>query len=1016
VSDGVVCRSCGTQNDPGRDFCEQCGEYLAWAPTSMIPAVPDDASAGDTTSSEGDAGQDAPRSATSGARPGEPPGDEPEPRAGGGAPGAAEARDAGDEGDGSDGREAAAAGVAAGTAGSAGVARDAAGAPSAQAVEAGPAPERGRPPGGQDVGVPSQTRSAGASFPDQLVGIPESPPPTGEASLVLAPVNPVIGAAGVPAVDAGSALTFTATVRNESQIVDNYDLAVLGLPENWAVVTPSAAFLVPLGSGRGDSELELRIDIAPPRDYRSTAGIWTFELVALSRTAGTLAARAIAHFEVLPFQAWSIEVVPPVKSGRFKARYRTAVRNDGNAEQMLWPAAMDDTGKLRRRFAVGKLTIEAGEVGADTLTVRPRFPKLVGRVTEHRIGVDVVATEPVVAERELSAKEKLAAKAKEQAEKAKQQGKQAAAPLKTGKPPRPPVFNPVQMLRKKLRPDPALLSKLRPGGAERTQVTGTQVVYRQKPVVPLWLIALILLLALIAILVYLLWPQKTSVPSLVGQPDSFAAEKSLRQKGLVLNQPVDRRADLDADAGSVLEQTPAAGAKVDKGSSVSIVVADGATKVDVPRLKGLTRVDADKRLRRAGLELGETQPADAADNYVVRSQIPDAGLQVERGTNVRVFLRKPPPSPKQRAKDKKKAAAAAAAAAADKKEKADDVKVPDFKDKPLDEYEAGLEKLKLKPDIQLRISTTKSGTVLHVNPKVGKTVNEGDVVTVQASGGPAPVAVEQGPVVHVVNPVGGKELYRLPQPRGSAAEPSYLPGGRQVLYRSGTRFILADDGKDADFRTVYGGGDTLVRPTVASDGTTVAMIRREEGDGDLCLGRLDLPDLGRLCLPDDDWDLNGRISWRPDGKAILVSARRRGNPSVFAVRQYRTKTAFTIDPLKWTGRTPTPIGTPGKGVRVAVYSPRGTRIAAITNVETDRFELVFARAADLRLVQPIATDTQACDVAWRPDSIEVTVVQSDDACAEPLGKLVRFSRATPKAKSTVADKGKNPAYRDDRYR
>ncbi len=1013
MSEGVVCRSCGKQNAPGRDFCEQCGEYLAWAPTSMIPAVPGAADADDTTSSEGDADESVARSATSGAGMGDAPApsegeDGPGLRGASGAPGAAEARDVAE----ADAATARAAGAgAAAAAAAAGVPPGPGDVGAAQAVHAppGPAEPDFGPPPGDVIDAPPPP---GASFPDQLVGIPESPPPTGDASLVLAPVNPVIGAAGVPAVEAGSALTFRATVRNESQIVDNYDLAVLGLPENWAVVSPAAAFLVPLGSGRGDSELELRIDIAPPRDYRSTAGIWTFELVALSRTGGTLAARAIAHFEVLPFQAWSIEVVPAVNSGRFKARYRTAVRNDGNAEQMLWPAAMDDSGKLKRRFAVGKLTIEAGEVGADTLTVRPRIPKFVGRTTEHRIGVDVIATEPVVEEEEPGGlaghKAKLAAKAKQQA-------KQAAAPMKTGRPPRMPVFNPMQKLKQKLRPDPALLSKLRRGGDPAAPVSGTQVIYRQKPVVPLWLIGLILLLALIAILVYLLWPQKTNVPSVVGQPDAFAAEKALRAKDLRLSQPVERRVDPDADPGSVIEQTPGAGSKVDKDSSVSIVVADGATKVEVPRLKGRTRVQADKRLRDDGLELGETQPADAPDNYVVRSQIPDAGLQVDRGTAVRVFLRKPPPSAKQRAEDKKEAAAEAKAAAADKKEKADDVKIPDFKDKPLDEYEADLEKLKLKPNIRLRISTTDSGTVLHVNPEVGTKADEGDVVTVDASGGPAPVAVEEGPVVHVYNPVGGKELYRLPQPRGSAAEPSYMPGGTQVLYRSGTRFILADDGKDAEFRTVYAGPDTLIRPTVASDGTTVAMIRREEGDGDLCLGRLDLPDLGRLCLPDDGWDLNGRISWRPDGKAILVSARRQDNPSVFAVRQYRTRNAFTIDPLRWSGRTATPIGSPGKGVKVAVYSVHGRRIAAITNLETDRFEVVFAGVRDLRLVQPIATGTQACDVAWRPDGLEVTIVQSDDACSQPLGKLIRFRRETPKATSPVADKGRNPAYRADDY-
>ena len=998
MSEGVVCRSCGTQNEPGRDFCEQCGEYLAWAPTSMIPAVPGAAGAGDEmTSTEGDE-EGAPRAATSGAADGEPPVSEPEPAPE--VPGEAAAFDPA----------------------SAVVPESSGAAPEPPATEPGPtqsyeqagtsaAELTGATMVGQALEPPPPPPDAG--FPDQLVGIPESPPPTGDASLVLTPIDPVIGAAGVPAVDAGSSLAFRATVRNESHIVDNYDLAVLGLPENWAVVAPAAAFLVPLGSGRGDSELELRIDIAPPRDYRSTAGIWTFELVALSRTGGTLAARAIAHFEVLPFQAWSVEVVPALKTGRFKARYRTAVRNDGNAEQMLWPAAMDDSGKLRRKFTAGKLTLEAGEVGADTLTVRPRFPKIVGRATEHRIGVDVLATEPVVEEAAgggVSAKDKLAAKAKDK-------GKQQASGLKTGKPPRAPVFDPVRKLRQKLRPDQAagMLSKLRRGADPNAPITGTQVVYRQKPVIPLWLIGLILLLAIAALLIYLLWPQKTSVPSVVGAPDAFAAEKQLVDKDLVLKQPYERREDPDAEPGSVIEQVPDAGTKVDEGSAVAIVVAAGATKVEVPRLKGLTVKEADKRLRDDGLELGETQPADPPENYVVRSQIPDAGLEVDRGTAVRIFLRKPPPTAKQKAAAKKEAEAKAKADAKAKKEAANTVVIPDFKDKPLDEYEADLEKLGLKPDVHLRISTTKPGTVFHVNPAVGEKVDKGSVVVVDASAGPAPVAIQESPIVSVVNPVGGKELYQLPAPQGSAAEPSYLPGGGQVIYRSGSHLVVAADGKDAKYQTVYSGPDMLVRPTMSSDGNTLAMIRQEEGDGDLCFGKLSEADLGRLCLPDDGWDLNGRISWRPDGKSVLVQATKRNNPSVFAVRQYRTKTAFTTDPLKWVGRTATPINKPGKGIRIMVYSMHGRRVAAITNLNTDRFEIAFADYKDLRLVQPQSTSTQACDVAWRPDGLEVTVVQADDACTETTGKLVRFRRETPKQTSPVADKGSNPAYRADQY-
>src|SRR5205085_11844194 len=91
-----------------------------------------------------------------------------------------------------------------------------------------------------------------------------------------------------------------------------------------------------------------------------------------------------------------------------------------------------------------------------------------------------------------------------------------------------------------------------------------------------------------------------------------------------------------------------------------VVIADSDAKVEVPHLKGLTRVEADKRLRQFDLELGETRPDDAGDNFVVRSQIPAEDLRVAKGTAVRVFLEKP----KKKAKKKKKAAAAKGGAAA----------------------------------------------------------------------------------------------------------------------------------------------------------------------------------------------------------------------------------------------------------------------------------------------------------------------------------------------------------------
>ena len=53
-------------------------------------------------------------------------------------------------------------------------------------------------------------------------------------------------------------------IRNESGIVDNYDIAVSGLPEGWWTVAPATAYLVPYGSS-GKYEQELQIHLHPPR-------------------------------------------------------------------------------------------------------------------------------------------------------------------------------------------------------------------------------------------------------------------------------------------------------------------------------------------------------------------------------------------------------------------------------------------------------------------------------------------------------------------------------------------------------------------------------------------------------------------------------------------------------------------------------------------------------------------------------------------------------------------------------
>lgn len=901
--------------------------------------------------------------------------------------------------------------------------------PSAPPDDPGAHPTVVAPPHAPDAGPPPPPpppAPAGA-----LAAVPDVMPASGDASIVMSHDPATVGAAGVAAVEAGRTLSYSATIRNESELVDNYELSVLGLPEGWSVVTPPTAFLVPLGSGRGESETTVRIDITPPRHFRSTAGIWTFEIIAISRTTASVAGRAIAQFEVRPFPAWSVEAVPVVNSGRLKARYRVAVRNDGNGDQDLWLLANEDSGRLRTRFKAGSLILQPGSVGVDVLTLRPRLPLPVGRTKEHRVGIDAVDTPPEVDADELSLKEKLAAQAKE---KGKAQAGGLAKGVKVG--PRgvsfraPRIPNPavlvrarVQKLTKAFKPDMAMLQRMRGGGEAAGPLTARQVVFRQKPIIPLWFIGLLLLLALIGVAIYLLLPKEVRVPDVVGAESAFVAEKELRKAGLVLSQPVQKEVR-PAPVGSVVEQSPAARDKVEEGTAVTVVVAvpDGNAKVEVPDLQGLTRVEADKRLRDFDLLLGEAKPEDAGENFVVRSQIPAGDLSVAKGTAVRVFLEKP----KKKAAKKKAAAKGGAAGGAAGGAggggsgggggggSAASVTIPAFTGKNVAAYTAALSDRGLKAKVRRAIAAKPENTVLSVKPKVGAKAKKGATVTVRASAGPPTLAVQIGSKVRTFNMSSDapRAMGTFPRGGGSAVELDYAPSGDQVVYRSGRKIVVSGVAASARPRTIYAGPDVLEHPAFAPNGRTLAVIRREEGDGDLCFGKVGTADpFDQLCLPDDGWDLDGRISWRADGKAVLVPGRRASKPSVFGLRIYETERANTTAPEMWRRSIATDVATTGKGVLAGAFAPSGGKVALVSNQKSDRFEVFVVDAGDLKLEDAESTDVAGCDVAWSADAKNLAVVQAGAACSGSSGTVRAFAADSPDDTKRVVGSGSSPVYR-----
>jgi serine/threonine-protein kinase len=126
-------------------------------------------------------------------------------------------------------------------------------------------------------------------------------------------------------------------------------------------------------------------------------------------------------------------------------------------------------------------------------------------------------------------------------------------------------------------------------------------------------------------------PAPRVVPDLAGK--SFAAASAaLSDLGLEAARGDDYSDTVPA--GQVIGSTPASGASVDRGATVTVVVSQG--QPSVPDLKGMTVAAATARLQAAGLKVGGVY-GPPGGNYVLLS-VPGSGTTVKRGASISLFV------------------------------------------------------------------------------------------------------------------------------------------------------------------------------------------------------------------------------------------------------------------------------------------------------------------------------------------------------------------------------------------
>jgi serine/threonine-protein kinase len=124
-----------------------------------------------------------------------------------------------------------------------------------------------------------------------------------------------------------------------------------------------------------------------------------------------------------------------------------------------------------------------------------------------------------------------------------------------------------------------------------------------------------------------------SVPNVEGIRESLAV-KRLHDAHLVAH--VTRQSDDTVERGVVISQSPNAGFKAAKNSTVDVTVSTGLPQVEVPSVVGKSRDDAVSTLTSAGLKPKVFQIHSSRPPDTVTAQDPTGGTKVLKGSRVRI--------------------------------------------------------------------------------------------------------------------------------------------------------------------------------------------------------------------------------------------------------------------------------------------------------------------------------------------------------------------------------------------
>jgi hypothetical protein len=166
----------------------------------------------------------------------------------------------------------------------------------------------------------------------------------------------------------GDTATTSVTVRNDSDIVEAYDLEVVGDCASWSTVDPPRVSLYP-----GTSET-VTIRLEPPRSPEVRAGETPLGVRVLPAEHPESVRVLETTVHVGEFRELHAELVPGRRRGWLRGRYRLAVRNRGNTPVRVGFTPGQAGEELGFAFSPAEPALEPGESVEAGLRVRTGRP------------------------------------------------------------------------------------------------------------------------------------------------------------------------------------------------------------------------------------------------------------------------------------------------------------------------------------------------------------------------------------------------------------------------------------------------------------------------------------------------------------------------------------------------------------------------------------------------------------------------------------------------------------------